>query len=115
MFLRAKNNGRNDGLENPDGDLAVGTFQLDKTRRPRNTAFSTNSDSHNHGITRNSYEGGAGGGAGGPGWSSENSQILSGVTFTTNSDSHSHSITGGGDNETNPRNITVNVYVKVDD
>lgn len=29
MFLRGKNNGRSDGKENPDGDLALGAFQSD--------------------------------------------------------------------------------------
>ncbi|MCK5355243.1 MAG: hypothetical protein KAJ63_09005 [Methyloprofundus sp.] len=29
VFLRGKNNGRNDGNENPDGDLALGIYQAD--------------------------------------------------------------------------------------
>lgn len=30
MFLRGKNNTRSDGNQNPDGDLAVGTYQADQ-------------------------------------------------------------------------------------
>src|SRR5689334_21752121 len=36
VFLRGKNNGRGDGAQNPDGDLAIGTLQWDQNQ------------SHNH-------------------------------------------------------------------
>ena len=29
LILRGKNNGRSDGAQNPDGDLAIGTYQSD--------------------------------------------------------------------------------------
>lgn len=51
---------------------------------------------HGHNTTKNSYEGGAGGTALGPGWSAENTTVGSNITFTSAN-------TGG--NETRPTNI----------
>lgn len=110
LFLRAKNNGRSDGNQNPDGDLALGTLQLDHTRRPRDTAFATNTDTHSHSATV--YVGGPTGDVG-----RFSSFSAGGTSFnntaSTNTDAHSHSITSGGDAETNPRNLTVNTFIKI--
>lgn len=105
-FLRGKNNGRSSASGNANGELALGTEQDDHTRRPRGTAFTTNNDTHSHGVncgitlanpaTNNGfYIAGSGGG------------------LTTDSDVHNHSITGGGDAETTPRNVTINYFIKI--
>lgn len=83
LFLRGKNNGRSDGNENPDGELALGAYQADQ--------FS----SHVHGIT------GVGVGAQLPG------SYLDGTT-TTNQNSYA-----AGGNETRAKNITVNIFIKI--
>lgn len=111
QFLRGKNNGRSDGNENPDGDLALGAIQLDKTRSPRNTAFSAASaGAHTHTQQIDASTG-------------TNTNLLGESTrastpadYTISNIStagaHTHSVSGG-DNETTPKNITVNVFVKI--
>jgi hypothetical protein len=42
QFLRGKNNGRSDGQENPDGDVALGTPQTDELRSHTHTFFKHN-------------------------------------------------------------------------
>ena len=86
QFLRGKNNGRTDGNENPDGESDLGTFQNDEFK------------SHTHGIIY-SEEGYAGGGGGGDHVNYSND----GVVDTTSS---------GGD-ETRPKNITINYFIKI--
>jgi hypothetical protein len=85
VFLRGKNNGRSDGSQNPDGDLALGAYQADQFL------------SHNHSIsgfgTVQLHNAG----------SSYGTYIQSGTRNTDN--------TGG--NETRARNVTVNHYIKV--
>jgi hypothetical protein len=81
IFTRGKNNGRADGNQNPDGDLAIGTYTADKFL------------SHTHSYR----EPGGGGVSGEPG-----SQGLIGAT------------TGGaGGNETAPKTITVNKFIRI--
>jgi hypothetical protein len=81
QFLRGKNNGRVDGKQNPDGELALGTYQADEF------------DSHTHDI---------GGGFG----ASAAFGTLAGSTANATSSS-----TGG--NETRSKNITVNVFIRI--
>jgi hypothetical protein len=86
MFLRGKNNGRSDGNENPDGDLALGTYQADEFKE------------HNHSYDRaNNFSGLLVG-------SSPTGFIVQGTT-TGNA----------GGNETRAKNVTVNFYIKINE
>lgn len=94
--MRGKNNGRSDGYQNPDGDVALGTFQSD--------AFA----SHTHGITI----------VGGPG---SNGVLAStsgnrgagndGDRYSTTYNTLSINNTGG--NETRMKNVTVNYFIRI--
>lgn len=87
QFLRGKNNGRSDGQENPDGDIALGSQTTDKFK------------SHNHQIKHWVNDLTGGGRIGG-------SADFSNNFFPTES-------TGG--NETAPKNVTVNFFIKIED
>lgn len=88
LFLRGKNNGRIDGNENPDGDLALGTFTNDKFR------------SHDHGINSR------------PGTTLSNGG--SNVPFNGPGVNNTTIVANNGGNETAPKNITVNFFIKID-
>jgi len=85
VFLRSKNNGRADGNQNPDGDSALGTFQDD--------AF----ESHTHTQNVGAHSGSVNDNTGGAEFGYENSTITG--------------ATGG--NETRPKNITVNTFIRI--
>lgn len=68
-FLRGKNNGRSDGKENPDGDLALGTYTASKFA------------SHNHGYTDGGHT---------------HSITDSGHTHTVSDPGHTHSVSDPG-------------------
>jgi hypothetical protein len=82
-FLRMQNNGRNDGLQNPE-NTSVGVYQNEDTK------------SHTHGI--GAVSAGRLGYSGGPN-----------PTFTNGNGSTA----AYGGNETRPKNITVNYFIKV--
>lgn len=85
QFKRGKNNGRSDGNENPDGDVALGTFQDMEIQSHRHRVFaSTGAQS---GSTQ-----------------AEN---------TSNSTAASYFTQNTGGNETRPKNITVNIFIKI--
>ena len=91
-FLRGKNNGRSGATGNPDGDVALGTTQDDQFL------------SHVHGLTNDSSAeqyGGSGRGDGNDGDDYETNP----VTLT---------VQASGGNETRPRNITHNIFVRID-
>lgn len=85
VVLRGKNNGRADGSENPDGDLALGAFQNQQT------------DAHSHSRTNAVVTGSGVGGNGG--------------SWVTGYGTRNTSSVGG--NETRMRNVTVNIFIKV--
>ena len=87
LVLRGKNNGRSDGKENPDGDVALGTFQDHEIV------------SHSHQKILAPQPAGAGNGT--P-QSSAGSETLRPT---------SNNATGG--NETRMRNTTVNFFIKI--
>lgn len=96
MFLRGKNNGRADGKQNPDGDVAVGTYQADMY-----TSHTHIQNAHAHPYT-------AAGAAGGWGSGLEAERPYAsntGATTATNQNS--------GGNETRSKNITVNYFIKI--
>ena len=118
LFFRGKNNGRSDGNENPAGEQDLGSYEDDTTRRPRNSNFSTDpSGSHYH------VQGQVAGGAGRYGTTNTgiNGQFydtgggISGTNGqnTSSAGNHTHFVTGGGDAETRPKSLTVNIFIKI--
>jgi len=101
MFLRGKNNTRMDGNEDSEGERLLGSYQLDKTRMPRNTAFGTQAYRSQSNLQGRVSDGGGGIGdivAGGPFFARNNSYVT---------------IDSGGDAETQPRNICINIFIKI--
>ena len=100
VALRGKSNGRSDGGQNPDGDLALGTYQGDAM------------GSHNHSTltgTRNNVFGGTGTNRG-----------LDASGFTSNiqnidygTQSFSLGVSTVGSNESRMKNVTVNHFIKI--
>ena len=90
-FLRGK------GANNPDGDLALGTYSADKF------------GSHNHGVLINTPSSGAYCG----GVSTVTPAFNTAPTYNaTDGYGHAFSQTLGG-NETAPRSITVNIFIRI--
>jgi hypothetical protein len=87
LFLRAKQNGRFDNLGNPDGDLTLGTYQRDAFESHAHTHATVQLPSSNTGAIAKG----------------------TGITITNNDRTTAHT----GANETRPRSITVNVFIKV--
>ena len=89
QFLRGKNNSRNDGNEDPDGERAIGSYQADE--------FAT----HTHQHVRYGQTTSTGGFAIPPQGANPTPQF--GTT------------TEAGGNETRPKNITVNIFIKINE
>jgi hypothetical protein len=114
MVLRGKNNARVDGFQNPDGELALGTFQeyeIPAHTHPPGSLTTNTTGSHSHSIPGNVNSG--------PTGPYSDQTNLTGVNSNTNpAGNHSHSITGGvtgpqGGNENRMRNVTVNNFIKI--
>lgn len=86
LVIRGKNNGRADGNQNPDGELAVGAFQAD--------AFA----SHGHSLT--GLNSGTGAAAFPPGGA--------GATLVMPT-----AVNANGGNETRMKNLTGNHFIKI--
>ena len=97
LALRGKNNGRSDGNQNPDGDLALGVFQGDTM------------GSHTHQTNLNT-PGNAGGGPLGSSAPTTYPSVLTGSGELTTFRALT-SAAGGG--ETRMRNATVNHFIKI--
>lgn len=102
LFLRAKNNGRSDGNEDPDGDVAIGTFQADRNK------------AHDHGFTDpghthplNMFTATGGFGGFGP---PAGSNLTAG---TANSNTTGITINSDGGSDGRPNALVVNVFVKI--
>ena len=95
QFLRGKNNGRLDGNEDPDGERAIGHWQEDKMQ------------GHEHRLT-GSFTGVAAGG--GSAWGT-------GGTTDTHPTLYSDGTNGTPrtGSETAPKNIAVNIFVKINE
>ena len=100
VFIRGKNNGRNDGLQNPDGELALGQATADRFQ------------SHNHGggdhTHATSTQNGAAVQFGGlivriPGTG----------TFDSATTTSGPIITMQGGPETSPKSVTLNPFIRV--
>lgn len=127
MFLRSKNNGRVDGLQNPDGDLALGTYQADafashthiqNAHTHTQNAHTHAQDPHTHVVPNLVYAQ--------PGVTNSvhNELWISGNTTTGSTTAVNQSTTAvnqnatavnqnSGGNETRPKNITVNYFIKI--
>lgn len=102
IFRRGKNNGRVDGSQNPDGDVALGTFQAD--------AFGSHTHSQNsHAHTQQVPAGGGGAGIA----SSQSASYTGSVSsyLTTSSATATNNNSGG--NETRAKNISANVFIRI--
>jgi hypothetical protein len=88
MVPRGKNNGRSDGKQNPDGDVALGTQQDDQLA------------THSHQLTFHQDSGGGGA----PNNNVHGSASINPIVKTT---------TSSGGNETRMKNVTVNWFIKV--
>ena len=87
IFLRGKNNSRNDGNENPDGDSALGTYQADTVESHQHTISTQRVTNPNPGGS-GSFDTGGGG-----------SVDVTGAAY--------------GGNETRSKNITINYFIKI--
>lgn len=113
VFVRGKNNGRNDGYQNLDGDLALGQLSKDKFKA-HSHGGSTANDTPDHVHHFGGYPFGVDYGG------SNTTQNL-GVKpngFDQNTDGantrHTHSIAMDGDNETAPKSVTLNAFIRID-
>jgi len=88
MFLRGKNNARNDGNENPDGDTALGSYQADE--------FKSHTHSTVQMIANNTIDG-----------------VDSTTTFSSEHHNEVRPTGPAGGNETRAKNITINYYIKI--
>ena len=96
QFLRGKNNGRNDGDQDPAGERVLGNYQADAMQ------------GHHHAVeVSNVINAGSGGGAGG------SSAYGTDVQEVLNPTSDGVNGTPRTDNETRPKNIAINYFIKV--
>ncbi len=116
VFRRAKNNGRADGSENPDGEKAIGAFESDK--------FGTHNHgggSHSHNTVRFNASSTLPLSSTNPyisetGTISAREYTIRGASSTPGHGATSTvgNITTQGGTETAPKNITVNTYIRID-
>jgi len=97
VFRRAKNNGRDAGTGNASGEVALGTAQSDRL------------GTHDHQSIGN-----LGSRTRVQGYASSVSSGLNAANVITNVSGTVIRTDSVGEAETNPRNITVNVFIKVD-
>jgi hypothetical protein len=107
VFVRGKNNGRNDGYQNPDGELALDQTTSDKYKTHNHGGNSgTDSPDHSHGF--GGYPFGA---SYGDDKQAQNLNTAPNGFFriTAGADHrHTHQISADGGNETAPKSVTLN-------
>ena len=97
QFLRGKNNGRSDGNEDPAGERAVGNFQEDAMQGHKHQSYGTSGGGVNTGLLGPST-----------GNSNGNYQTALPVNDGVNGTPRTAS-------ETRPKNVTINIFIKVED
>lgn len=103
-FLRGKNNGRTDGRENPDGEVSLATGGSSLANSQATGYSGDQFKSHTHTYSDQYYPatGGSGSARG-----LDTGERYDGNTFRTPTSDPT------GDNETRPKNYTVNYFIKV--
>lgn len=94
MFLRGRNNGRSDGWQNPDGELNLGQLQNDDFKI------------HSHNASGSFQARSGPGGIGYYGLAENSSAPGASVGVSVFVDAN-------GGNESRPRNVTVNYFIKI--
>jgi len=113
VFVRGKNNGRADGYQNPDGELNLGQMSMDKFK------------SHDHGGTTGDDSPDHAHGFGGYSYGVEYGSDNTGHNLATPpngfyratdgaSTRHKHAISSNGGNETAPKSVTLNPFIRID-
>jgi hypothetical protein len=90
IFVRGKNNGRSDGHQNPDGDLALGTYTGDK--------FASHLHTYTYSRTTAQISNNTSGGV---------------INFPYDQLTTTENTSSAGGNETAPKNVTVNIFIRI--
>lgn len=112
VFVRGKNNGRRDGFENPDGEVAAGAPTMDRFKsHSHGGSTGTDSPDHSHGFGGYPY---------GISYGGDNTGQNLGVQpngFYRQTDGanarHTHTIAADGAAETSPKSITLNAFIRI--
>lgn len=105
LAIRGKNNSRVDGSQNPDGDLALGTFQ-----DHQHVSHNHGGGSHTHAQRINNFTGSGGFLSSAPYAPNTTTSITS--VLSTNGPNSTVVATNGG-NETRMRCLTLNTFIKI--
>ncbi len=109
VFLRMANHGRPRDEGNPDGHLPIGTYRGDIFKRHDHSGWTgEDTPDHTHGHSHPGLYGNGGYDNG-----SKAGAIWHGAQTQGASTRHKHSIPHDGGEETRPRNITVNAFIKI--
>jgi hypothetical protein len=123
-FLRGKNNGRNDGLENPGGELNLGQNQSEATAvnglsaSTTGTALAAGNHDHATQLRSNAVFGTRGlGNVVSVDTQTQGSTTTAAVNETSNEGEHTHTLSAStslsGDIETRSANTTVNYFIRI--
>jgi hypothetical protein len=112
VFVRGKNNGRSDGYQNPEGELALGQVSADRFKQ-HNHSGGTGPDAPDHTHGFGGYPFGAS--YGGDNQSQNVNTPPNGFHRQTDGASarHSHSIPQDGGSETAPKSVTMNPFIRI--
>lgn len=111
LFLRAKNNLRLDGKQNPDGDLVLGTFTADKTAPNGLATASDGAHQHYLGDVKGNFWDQAANYTNALNADGTPLNDIEPDSYSASAGAHTHSITG--DNETAPNALTVNIFIRI--
>jgi hypothetical protein len=106
VFLRGKNNGRSGTTGNPDGDSAIGTYQSDQFGS-HNHSFSD--PGHSHQFSQGGF--GSDNQPTTPAYGSNNVGTIGNRSVTSSTTGITFVASGG--NETRPRNVTLNAFIRI--
>ena len=108
LFIRGKNNGRSDGDQNPDGELALGQFSGQRFGA-HNHAF--NDPGHSHSMNPDFGDAGTNYNSGNNRQAYAASPFGTGAHTATSSTGISIQVQGG--NDTAPANLTLNWFIRI--
>lgn len=115
MFLRAKNNGRSDGNQNPDGDVAIGLYQADDNLSHDHSVATSSSHQHRTLLYADETDSGTDAeimdnDATGPSSSAYWPTQTSSASYDGR---HGHTLQDNGSSEMRMKNVTMNLFVKI--